>query len=304
MGENNILTTQDLTIPVEVAKGIFDQAFSESVIARLSKQRPMLFGESEAMTFTGLPKAQLVGEGKKKTNSKVDFGSFTVKPHKLQITVRMNEEFRWADTDHKLEAVKEVADSMAKSLGRALDDIVIHKINPATGEVDPTILVGLTDCDTVITFDDDIEPDYAIEKACRAVKANHYKVNGIALDEDFGFELASMRDENGRKIYGDLGLGDNITSFLGKNTAVGDTVSGEEDVNEDSNILAIAGDFNNGIRWGVQKEIKCKIIPYGDPDGTGVDLMEANQVALRAEIVYGVGIATTDAFALVKKAAE
>lgn len=297
---NNSLSTSDIVLPVDVAQGIYDQAFSESVIARLSGQRPMLFGDSTVMTFTGLPKAQLVSEGGAKKGTKPAFGSITVKPAKFQITVRMNNEVQWADLDHNEGVIREITSKFGTALGRALDTYVIHKADPFTGEVDPSVTTGLCDAESVIEYKD-IEPDFAVEKACRAVKKNHYPVNGIALDEDFGFDLATMRDENGRKIYGDLGLGDGITSFLGKTTACGDTLVGANELEEESDILAIVGDFRDAIRWGVQKEIKAKIIEYGDPDGEG-DLQNLNQVALRAEIVYGVGITTPDAFALVKKA--
>ena len=50
----------------------------------------------------------------------------------------------------------------------------------------------------------------------------------------------------------------------------------------------IDGDFS-AIRWGVQKSIGLKLIEYGDPDGNG-DLQRNNQVAFRAEVVYGWGI--------------
>ncbi|MDY5137592.1 phage major capsid protein, partial [Actinotignum sanguinis] len=54
---------------------------------------------------------------------------------------------------------------------------------------------------------------------------------------------------------------------------------------KDTNVRAIVGDFNNGIRWGIQKELPLEVIPYGDPDGAG-DLKRKNEVALRLEIVY------------------
>ena len=40
------------------------------------------------------------------------------------------------------------------------------------------------------------------------------------------------------------------------------------------------------------------MIEYGDPDGGG-DLKRNNQVAFRAEVVYGWGIADLAAFALI-----
>ena len=54
----------------------------------------------------------------------------------------------------------------------------------------------------------------------------------------------------------------------------------------DSKIRAIVGDWANGLRWGVQRNIPVTLIDRGDPDGQG-DLARKNQIALRLEIVYG-----------------
>jgi hypothetical protein len=66
-------------------------------------------------------------------------------------------------------------------------------------------------------------------------------------------------------------------------------------------VKAILGDFT-AIRWGVQKNVPVELIEFGDPDGSG-DLKRANQFALRAEVVYGIAIMDTDAFAVIKDAA-
>jgi hypothetical protein len=46
----------------------------------------------------------------------------------------------------------------------------------------------------------------------------------------------------------------------------------------------------------VQRQLGLEMIEYGDPDGQG-DLKRNNQVAFRAEVVYGWGIADLAAFA-------
>jgi hypothetical protein len=57
----------------------------------------------------------------------------------------------------------------------------------------------------------------------------------------------------------------------------------------DTKLRAIVGDFS-AVRWGVQKAIGLELIEFGDPDGNG-DLKRNNQIAFRAEVVYGWGIA-------------
>lgn len=52
---------------------------------------------------------------------------------------------------------------------------------------------------------------------------------------------------------------------------------------------------------GVQRSIGAHLIEYGDPDGLG-DLQRQNQIAIRAEIVYGIGIMDQAAFTKIVKA--
>ena len=90
-----------------------------------------------------------------------------------------------------------------------------------------------------------------------------------------------------------------MSTFLGLNTAVGDTVSGMPEAT-DTGIRAIVGDFRDGIRWGIQRQIPLEVIEYGDPDGAG-DLKRQNEVALRMEVVYAWHV-LTNRFAVVKTA--
>lgn len=66
------------------------------------------------------------------------------------------------------------------------------------------------------------------------------------------------------------------------------------------NIKAIVGDFT-AFKWGVQRSIGVNLIEYGDPDGDG-DLQRSNEIALRAEVVYGIGFIDLDSFAVIKDA--
>ena len=68
-----------------------------------------------------------------------------------------------------------------------------------------------------------------------------------------------------------------------------------------SNLIGIVGQFD-AFRWGVQRSIGAHLIEYGDPDGLG-DLQRLNQLAIRAEIVYGIGIMDMKAFTKIVKGA-
>lgn len=90
-----------------------------------------------------------------------------------------------------------------------------------------------------------------------------------------------------------------VSSFNGVAASTSNTVSGRPEA-ADTKVKAIMGDFQGGIRWGVQRDLPLEVITYGDPDGQG-DLKRKNQIALRLEIVYGWYV-FTDRFAVVEDA--
>ena len=83
----------------------------------------------------------------------------------------------------------------------------------------------------------------------------------------------------------------------GHRASVSNTVGAVGVASTATTVIGFVGDFS-AIRWGVQKQIGLEVIRYGDPDGGG-DLKRKNQVAFRAEVVYGWGIADLNAFAKV-----
>jgi hypothetical protein len=143
-------------------------------------------------------------------------------------------------------------------------------------------------------------PDLVIEQAAGLVIADGYIPNGIAFDPTYSWTVATARYADGRKKYPELGFGANVTSFEGLPAYSSSTVSGLPEASADTNVKAIVGQWD-AFRWGVQKDIPVELIKYGDPDGLG-DLKRQNQIALRAEIVYGWAVMDLDAFATVKDA--
>jgi len=97
------------------------------------------------------------------------------------------------------------------------------------------------------------------------------------------------------RLYPNLKLSTEVSELDGHRASVSKTVSGGA-----GNIRGIVGDFN-AIRWGIQRAIGLEMIEYGDPDGGG-DLKRKGEVAFRAEVIYGWGIADLNAFALIKAA--
>ena len=292
------LITTDFNLPEEYVAGVFKKAQTTSALAQLSGAQPQKFGKSNVMVLTSAPKAEIVAEGAAKSPTPTAYASKSVVPIKLQVTVRASNEVMWADEDYQLGVMADIQENCGIALGRALDIVGIHKANPLTGTVASSVTEGLIDATGKSTLDG-TKYDEAIEGAAALVIANGYTPSGIAIDPTLSFGLATMRDTTGRRIYPELGYGMGVTSFEGMAAAVSDTVSGKE-LAEASNVLGIVGQFD-AFRWGVQRDISAHVIEYGDPDGLG-DLQRQNQVAIRAEVVYGIGIMDTAAFAQVVKA--
>lgn len=299
-----ILATSGLTLPKNIASGLFSKATTGSAVAALSGSEPQQFGEVTHMTLTGRPRAELVGEGAQKSSTNAAFGTKVVTPHKFQVTMRFNEEVQWADEDYQLGVLSTLSTEAGAALGRALDLGVFHGINPLAGTAAASIVVG----DRIGTTTNSVEittatlttPDIVIEQAAGLVIADGYIPNGIAFDPTYAWTVATARYADGRKKYPELGFGANISTFEALNAYSSTTVSGLPEASANSNIKAIVGQWDL-LRWGVQRNIPVELIRYGDPDGQG-DLKRQNQIALRAEVVYGWGVMDLDGFATVKDA--
>jgi hypothetical protein len=299
-----VLATSNITLPLNIADGMFSKATTGSAVGALSGQEPQKFGQVTHMTLTGRPRAELVGEGANKSSTNATFGTKVVSPHKFQVTMRFNEEVQWADEDYQLGVLDTLANEGSVALARALDLGVFHGINPLAG----TVAAGIVANDRIVTTTNAVEivtatlttPDTVMEAAAGLVIADGYVPNGIAFDPTYAWTIATSRYADGRKKYPELGFGTSVTSFEGIPAFSTSTVSGTPEASANTNVKAIIGDWSL-LRWGVQRQIPVEMIQYGDPDGQG-DLKRTNQIALRLEVVYGWGIMDLDGFAKVTDA--
>lgn len=281
-------------LPRNIADGMVKDVVQGSTVAALSASRPQRFGNEDIITFTGRPKAEFVGEGQAKSSTTGEFDFVTATPKKAQVTMRFNEEVQWADEDYQLGVLSTLSEAGSEALARALDLGLYHRINPLTG----TVIAGWNNYLTQASKRVEIttatlgSPDLNIEAAVGLLVANGHPtpVNGMALHPQIAWGLSTERFPDGRKKFPEMGLGIGLSSYEGLRVSVSDTVSGGDEAAAGSTaakaVRGIVGDFNDGIRWGVQRDIPVELIKYGDPDGQG-DLKRYNQIALRLEIVYG-----------------
>lgn len=296
-----VLATSNITLPKNIAAGMFAKATTGSAVAALSGAEPQQFGEVTHMTLTGRPRAELVGEGADKGSTNATFGTKIVTPHKFQVTMRFNQEVKWADEEYQLGVLKTLADEGGLALARALDLGVFHGINPLAGTAAASIVVG----DRIGTTTNSVElttatlatPDLVMEQAAGLVIADGYIPDGVAFDPRYAWTIATARYADGRKKYPELGFGANITGFEGLKAYSSSTVSGLPEAAADTNVKAIVGQWDL-LRWGVQRTVPVELIETGDPDGQG-DLKRKNQIAMRLEVVYGWGVMDLNGFSTV-----
>lgn len=289
-------TTTGLSIPNQILDPWLGRVKYGSAVATLSDSVPMKFGPGQWMTFD-IGEAEYVGEGANKASSTITPTTKTVKPFKFHKTVRWTEEVKWASDDHQLEAVEQVLALIQPALSRALDFGVFHGINPTGGAEVTAMTDTLDDATNSVEIGASDKPYTNVDAAVALVLADSYNPRDIAMDPTFAAKFANLRNTTSeQKLYPDIAFATAPSGRLeGLNTSVSNTVGAIGVAAAATNVKAFVGDFS-AIRWGIQRKIGLDVIEYGDPDGGG-DLKRNNQVAFRAEVVYGWGIADVDAFA-------
>lgn len=290
------LTTSGLSIPNQILDPWLGKVKYGSAVATLSGAEPMKFGPGQWMTFD-IGEAEYVGEGANKGASTITPTTKTVKPFKFHKTVRWTEEVKWANEDHQLQVVEQILDLIQPALSRALDFGVFHGINPTGGTAVAAMTEKLSQTTNSVEIGASDKPYANVDAADTLVLADSYNPRDIALDPAFASAFGGLRNATSeQKLYPDLSY---ATAPAGRlenhNSSVSNTVGAVGVAGTATNVRAFVGDFS-AIRWGVQRAIGLELIEYGDPDGGG-DLKRNNQVAFRAEVVYGWGIADLNAFA-------
>jgi len=289
------LDTGDLNLPDEVLDPWLGKVQGGSTVAALSGSIPMKFGTGVSMTFD-IGEAEYVAEGANKGGSTVTPTTVTTAPFKFHKTVRWTEEVQWADEDHQLTVVRQVLDLIQPALSRALDFGVYHEINPTGGATVAAMDGGLEDTTNSVEYVSTDEPFVSLDAADALVLADGYSPRDIALDPVYAAKFGAYRNPTTQqKLYPDLRYSTEVSDLENHRASVSRTVGAVGVAAAATNVLAFVGDFS-AIRWGIQRAIGLEVIRYGDPDGGG-DLKRNNQIAFRAEVVYGWGIADLDAFA-------
>lgn len=290
-------TTSGLAIPDQILNPWLGKVQSGSTIAALSGATPMKFGNGHSMTFD-IGEAEYVGEGANKGGSTITPSTQNVTPFKFHKTVRWTDEVKYADEDAQLDAISQILDLIQPSLSRALDYGIIHGINPTGGGAVASMTQKLSAATSQVERATTDKAYSNLDAADALVLANGFVPSDVALDPALAGKFSSLRGVNSeQRLYPNFKLTTAVSELDNHRASVSKTVQALSVAAVPSKILGIVGDFS-AVQWGIQRAIGIEMIEYGDPDGGG-DLKRNNQVAFRAEVIYGWGIADLNAFALI-----
>lgn len=288
--------TTNIKLPVEIAKDLVSKVADTSVIQTLSASSPAIFANRASILFTQDPEAEIVGESTQHSSQTVGLKPVDHIIKKLSVTVRFSNEVQWADEDSQLQIVDAIVDKSAAALGRGLDYLVFHGLNPATGMA-ASGLTALTAGATTVTATTDPAAD--LDALADAVDPG-YSISGIGLSKAYASSLRKVRVKNtGLRMFPEIPINLNTGVVDGLAAATSNTVSGAL-AKTATKVLAVMGDFNL-IKWGIVRDINIETIETGDPDGLG-DLKRLGQVAYRAEVVYSYAVIDPKGFAVLKSA--
>jgi HK97 family phage major capsid protein len=296
------LQTSGVVLPRSVATVVTGKAKDTSTIASLSPSKPELFNDETYLVFTGASEAEVVAEGAAKDYYEQTLSPVVAKRVTVQTTTRISKQLKWADEDDQLKIVDSIQEDQALAIGRALDYIVYHAINPKSGQA----LQGFTP----LTAMSGVNDVYLGTTAKAATKAQllesfdkmaeeineTYDINGLAMAKAYANAMRKIRVHGSDlRLYPNIPLNLKVGEFEGVNAVCSSTVNGGL-AQTPTNVLAIMGDFSL-IKWGMVRDMRAEVIEFGDPDGQG-DLKRYNQIAYRTEAVLGYAVVNPAAFSI------
>ena len=283
----NPQTTSGL-FPAEAIPGLINEVKGKSTLAKLAASMPVAFTGTDLFTFAMDSEVNLVGENGAHSHGGITVAPVTVKPNKIEYGARVTEEFMTADKEKKLDILAAFNEGFARKLARGIDIIGMHGFNPRSGQTSALVTSYLDKSTKTVNKTTDPEAD--VQSAIELL--GDVDVTGLAMAKAFASDLGKLTNAMGSKKYPDLMWGGQPNAVNGVPASVNSTVDFGSATD-----LAIVGDFANYLRWGYAQGITFEVIPYGDPDNSGVDLKGHGQVYLRCQCFIGIGILNKDAFA-------
>lgn len=288
------VATKGTLFDPKLVKEVMNKVKGKSSLAALSKREPIPFNGLKEFIFSLDSEIDFVGENGKFSHGGMSLDPVIIVPIKIEYGARVTAEFMDATEEEQLEILKEFNEGFANKLASGIDIGAFHGINPRSGN--KSTVIGDNNFDDKVTQTvsyNSSTPDACIEAAIAMVEGADNDVSGMAVATTVRSDLAAMTKSSGEKLYPDFAFGGQPPNLGANKLSVNKTVSvGGTD-------KAIVGDFAGRVKWGYGKDITMEIIPYGDPDNTGVDLKGTDQIYIRCKAHVGWGIFDGNSFARV-----
>lgn len=265
----------------QLVNDLFNKVKGKSSLAALSGQEAIPFNGTEQFVFSMDSEIDIVAENGKKSHGGVTIEPVTIVPLKVEYGARVSDEFMYVSDEVKIDMLTAFNEGFARKLAKGLDLMAIHGINPRSKSASD--IIGNNCFEKKVTQSvayTEADPDTNVEAAVGMVQGADGEVNGLAMAPAFATALAKLK-VNGVKQFPELAWGASPEFVNGLRADVNSTIA-----NGGKN-RAIVGDFANAFKWGYAKQIPLEIIQYGDPDGTGKDLKNYNQIYIRCEAYLG-----------------
>lgn len=288
------MDTTKIKLPRSVVLEMVKKAKDVSTVAALSAPIPQVFADADHMLFTGKSEAEVVAEGAKKGSYEQDLKFVEGKRVKLVTTTRVTDELKWADADNRLAIIEAIQADQLAALGRAIDYVIYHAVNPKTGGKLSGYESLVSQAQSVTSTEDEVANIDAMTDALI-----ERDINGLAVSREFASALRKLRvPSTGQRLYPEVPLNLSVSDIDGIRAIASGTVNGRI-ASEPTKVRAIMGDFDQ-IKWGMVRDVTSEIIEYGDPDNTGVDLKGSNMIAYRTESMFSYAVLDPKAFCVLK----
>lgn len=280
-----------------------DQDAAQGAILRLTPTRPQISkGSHTLLTMGARAKGALVDESAPKPDNGRQVVTKPFVTTKLVYSQRVSDEFLSFTESEQQDFISGlVNDWIRSSLPLDIDTVVMHGVNPFTGQVSTTLSDYITKTGSSIaissTGNTGSAIDTDIETAAQALTAAGTNVNGIAIAPTAAAALASVVVGSTKKYpeAGAFGLEGGVLA--------GRRAASTAEVGEYSNTKLILGDWRK-LYLAFAGSATWRVLEAGDPDNTGRDLAGHNEVLIRLEEHFGFRVLDANGFAWIGTAGQ
>lgn len=275
----------EVDLPKSWSETLMAQAFEDSVIGKLTTQKPIPTDGEVIPIYDGGFEAGYVPEGTPKPVSDVGLSVQSITPKKFAGIVLVSKELARRNPAQILEYIRQ---DMINGASRQIDYAVMYGKSARSGEVVPeTTSINATTAR--VTATDKVRDD--LLAAYDLASSEKYDPSGFALDTRQRIKVLQANQSADARTDGFIpNLNAAVASFAGLPAAFGRTVSGRVGTQADTGVLGFTGDFNSGLRWGYSANItmsRSTEATVVDGAGKTWHLWQDNMIGLLMEFEIG-----------------